>query len=1389
MFTILVKPKSAASKVARHKAESKQGLELAAPSDVYVQVKAKDVKEYLKEGEDLILVQSDGQSVRLAKFFSATDGQASELYLQNAQNDLLAIELVEQVPGCPLVAHSVSGRDLDRLAEAFAAAQDDSGVGILPWLLAGAGAALLAGRSGGDDDGPRTVMPAPTAIRQVSDDAGSVTGALTPGALTDDATPTVSGTAAPGASVSVYVDGKPVGAATADANGNWRLPLPALTEGQHTITTEVPPGPGVTPTAGGTPSNPGFTLTVDTTPPTAPTIKAVDDNAGATQGPVAPNGSTDDKTPTLSGSGEPGSTITILDGSTPLGTAVVDPGGNWTFTPATPLADGPHTFNTVATDGAGNTTPGPGVTLTVDTAPPVAPTIDGVTDNAGATQGPVAPNGSTDDATPTLTGKGEPGSTVTVRDGTTPLGTAVVDGAGNWSFTPNTPLADGSHTFDTVATDAAGNATPGASITLTVDTTAPAAPTIFSVNDNAGPIQGPVPANGSTDDNTPTLVGTGEPGATITILDGSTRLGTAVVDADGNWSFTPAVALGDGLHTFNTVATDAAGNATAGASTTLTVDTNAGAGPVITSVSDNVGAIQGPVANNGSTDDATPALAGTGEPGTTVTILEGSTPLGTALVDGAGNWSFTPSTPLADGTHTLTTLATDGVGNTTPGGSTTLTVDTSAPAAPAITSVDDNAGATQGPLAAGDSTDDNTPTLVGTGEPGATITVLDGSTPLGTALVDGAGNWTFTPPLPLVDGSRTFNTVASDAAGNTTPGDSFALTIDTLPSTGTTGITQVLDDQGPLTGPLANGATTNDSTPTLTGVGDPGSTVTIADGLAVLGTTLVDGSGNWTFTPAAPLADGNHSFTATGPTNTSSAFAVTVDTVAPPAPAITSMADDVPQVTGSVGTGGTTNDPALTLSGTGEPGSTVRVLDGTTEVGSALVDGAGNWSLTTSNLADGAHALTAVAVDSAGNTSAPSPAWNVTVDTVAPPTPVISAIGGFDVAGSAEPGSLVGLDLNRDGSIDHTTTAAADGSYNFVLPSALASGTPLSVTATDAAGNASAPALGVAPATVTPNTATTPNSLLYNRSLLGLGTSITGQAAGAETVTLYVYQSGDLLQNFLSPVTVNVDPAGNFVIDGTLLSTLLNGVVNTLAGSTGMYLGIQADAAVPGVQPSPTAQVYIGEVADLLTDPAAAINSLLGALLGGSVSMPVVAYDYQGTAANDVFTGTAISDVMDGGDGNDVLSSGSGGTADPTTHAPGDILSGGLGNDALIVQHTGFTAIDGGAGRDVLLLDAGISLDTTTMAGAISNIEVVDMARDTAANTLTLDASTVLAMTDGNRTLTIRGDSNDTLSLLGTGGTPATKTGTTTIDGETYDIYAYGGNLLYVDQHIGVVPG
>ncbi|MBG4024799.1 BapA prefix-like domain-containing protein [Pseudomonas aeruginosa] len=717
----------------------------------------------------------------------------------------------------------------------------------------------------------------------------------------------LSGTAEAGVPI-VITDGNgnPIGQTSADANGNW-----SFTPGS-----QLPDGTVVNVVARDAAGNssPATSITVDGVAPNAPVVEPS-------------NGSE------LSGTAEPGSSVTLTDGNgNPIGQTTADANGNWSFTPSTPLPDG-TVVNVVARDAAGNSSPP--ASVTVDAVAPATPTVD--------------PSNGT-----TLSGTAEPGATVTLADGNgNPIGQVTADGSGNWTFTPSTPLPNGT-VVNATATDPSGNASSPASVT--VDAVAPATPVVN-------------PSNGTT------LSGTAEPGATVTLTDGNGNpIGQVTADGSGNWSFTPTTPLPNGT-VVNATATDASGNTSAGSS--VTVDSVAPATPVINP-------------SNGTT------LSGTAEPGSSVTLTDGSgNPIGQVTADGSGNWSFTPSTPLADGT-VVNATATDPAGNT--GGQGSTTVDAIAPATPTVN------------LSNGSS-------LSGTAEPGSTVILTDGNgNPIAEVTADGSGNWTYTPSTPIANGT-VVNVVAEDAAGNSSPPATVTVDSSAPPA--------------PVINP-SNGVV-------ISGTAEAGATVTLTDaGGNPIGQVTADGSGNWSFTPGTPLANGTVIVaTATDPTgNTGAQAATTVDAVAPPAPVI---------------------DPSngTTISGTAEAGAKVILTDGNgNPIGETTADGSGNWTFTPATPLANGTVVNAVAQDPAGNTG---PQGSATVDAVAPNTPVVNPSNGNLLNGTAEPGSTVTL-TDGNGNPIGQTTADGSGNWSFTPGSQLPNGTVVNVTASDAAGNTSLPA-------------------------------------------------------------------------------------------------------------------------------------------------------------------------------------------------------------------------------------------------------------------------------------------------------------------------------------------
>ena len=199
-------------------------------------------------------------------------------------------------------------------------------------------------------------------------------------------------------------------------------------------------------------------------------------------------------------------------------------------TPPAPSTNGAHSLTATATDVAGNTgVASTALNVTVDTTAPLAPSIASFSTDTGTVGDNI-----TSDNTLTLNGTAEASSTIKVYDGATLLGTATANGTGAWSYTTGA-LTNGGHSLTATATDAAGNTgVASTALNVTVDTTAPLAPSIASFSTDSGTV-----GDNITNDNTLTLTGTAE-ASTVKVYDGATLLGTATANGSGAWSYTTA---------------------------------------------------------------------------------------------------------------------------------------------------------------------------------------------------------------------------------------------------------------------------------------------------------------------------------------------------------------------------------------------------------------------------------------------------------------------------------------------------------------------------------------------------------------------------------------------------------------------------------------------------------------------------------------------------------------------------------------------------------------------------------------------------------------------------------------------------------------------------------
>lgn len=248
-------------------------------------------------------------------------------------------------------------------------------------------------------------------------------------------------------------------------------------------------------------------------------------------------------TPTFTGTADAGSTVTLLDGTTVIGTGVAAANGTWTIT-SSALTNGNHSIAAKASVSGVDTPPSAALLVTVDT---VAPGVPGTPDLLTASDsGTSSTDNATNVAAPTFTGTAEAGSLVNLFDGATLVGSTTATSTGTWSAV-STKLGDGAHSISATATDVAGNVSVASSkLAVTVDTVPPSTPLLTSLS----------PSNGSN----LTVAGTGDAGTTVAILNGTTQVGSTTVAAGGSWSLRFSIGTNKTVSTLTAVGSDVAGN-------------------------------------------------------------------------------------------------------------------------------------------------------------------------------------------------------------------------------------------------------------------------------------------------------------------------------------------------------------------------------------------------------------------------------------------------------------------------------------------------------------------------------------------------------------------------------------------------------------------------------------------------------------------------------------------------------------------------------------------------------------------------------------------------------------------------------------------------------------
>jgi hypothetical protein len=1179
-----------------------------------------------------------------------------------------------------------------------------------------------------------------------TDTAGNVSAAATRTITVDTATPgtptidavtidnivnaaevgtTITGTAEANATVALSLGGN-TRTVTATAGGTWSYTLvaadiTAMGEGTETISATA------TDAAGNTSAAATRTITVDTATPGTPTIDAVTIDNIVNAAEVGT---------TITGTAEANATVALsLGGNTRSVTATA--GGTWSYTliaaDITAMGEGTETISATATDTAGNTSAAATRTITVDTVTPGTPTIDAVTIDNIVNAAEVGT---------TITGTAEANATVALSLGGNTR-TVTATAGGTWSYTliaaDITAMGEGTETLSATATDTAGNTSTAATRVITVDTVTPGTPTIDAVTIdnivNAAEVG-------------TTITGTAEANATVALsLGGNTRSVTAT--AGGTWSYTliaaDITAMGEGTETISATATDTAGNTSAAATRTITVDTVTPGTPTIDAVT---------IDNIVNAAEVGTSITGTAEANATVALsLGGNTRTVTATA--GGTWSYTliaaDITAMGEGTETLSATATDTAGNTSTAATRVITVDTVTPGTPAIDAVtiDNIVNAAEVGT-----------TITGTAEANATVALtLGGNTRTVTATAGGTWSYTLIAAdiTAMGEGTETLSATATDTAGNTSAAATRVITVDTAAPVQVT-ITDYHDDQGALTGTMLAGSTTDDSQPTFRGTAEAGTVVTLREGATVLGTATADGTGAWSITPTASLSEGAHTVRATATDaagNTSVAslgFGVTLNTSVAGAPSIVHAADNTGAIQGNLSAGSTSDDTtplvriALVSSGA-VAGDTMNLYDGATLVGSAVLTPgditATHVDIQSAALAQGAHSLTArITVAATGNPGVSSAAFGLNIDTTAPAAPTLALAadtGASNSDGITSNGVVNVSGLEGSATWQYSTNGGTSWTTGTGTSFSLSAGSygagAVQVRQTDVAGNlgtvgSNAGAITVDAGTTTPAIDAVTIDNIVNAA--EVGTSITGTAEANATVALS-------LGGNTRTVTATAGGTWSYTLIGADITAMgegsetLSATATDTAGntSTAATRTITVDTATPG---TPTIDAVTidnilnaAEVGTSITGTAEA-NATVALTLGGNTRTVTA-------TAGGTWSYTLIAaDITAMGEGTETISA-------TATDTAGNVSAAATRNITVDTVTPGTPAIDAVTIDNILnAAEVGTSITGTAEANATVALSLGGNTRTVTATaggtwSYTLIAADITAMGEGTETI------------------------------------------------------
>ncbi|EAW1739599.1 Ig-like domain repeat protein [Salmonella enterica subsp. enterica] len=803
---------------------------------------------------------------------------------------------------------------------------------------------------------------------------------------------------------------------TANGNNLWEFQVPvALNDGVYEAVVVFRDIAGNT-------SETKLPFTIDTTTSVSVRMEPASDTGNSNSDNL-----TNKQNPKFEGTAEPNAklVITIVDDKSGREvlkqTITVGADGNWSVTPNI-LPDGMYTINVVATDVAGNTAQTQ-ERFTIDTVT-IDPTIrlsdPSIDDQYEATS-----------LRPEFKGLAEAFSTIMIQWDGKVVGSANANANGEWSWTPPSVLAPGSYVVSIVAKDKAGNESSQVDFPVVIPVIDVTPPTIkLSEESDSGAL-----GDFTTNNKTPTLIGNTLPNAIVSIYVDGVKVGEATADTAGRYTFQLSE-MKDGHYVVQVGIVNPRDNSELRSTAVdVTIDTE---------VAELVWNISG-MHEGGYINTVTPEIGGTSEPNSKITIFVNGVEKAIAYTTGAGHWGVVLPALGNDGNYELTFKVEDVAGNIREFGPQSVILDTVISPLTVVLREADDSGKVGDWI-----TNKSHVTIDGTAEAGSTLTIRNPQgVVIATLVVGNDGRWS--AELDLREGSNAFVVVSEDKAGNSQQKE-ILIEHDTQIE-----ISDISLSRDTNSGDKYD-LITNNKSPVLVAMTDPGATVQVYINGVLQGTVEASSSGNISYTMPANSADGEYQvqFVATDTAGNRVESAITTVTIDSQIAVFDIDEDSLPALS---------NNRALSVSGVGEAGSQVSIFVDGKLVNVVMVEADGTWRAPILLQDDGKFNIHFSITDVAGNTEV-SKDYSVDVDSSTDfPTLNLedaSNSGSLDdlitshnkpvLVGTAEAGATIHIYV--DEKIVANVLVLEDGTWSYQFDNALKDGEySIRVVAEDPAGN------------------------------------------------------------------------------------------------------------------------------------------------------------------------------------------------------------------------------------------------------------------------------------------------------------------------------------------------